>query len=301
MTGTQSGVHTHTNRPRRPAAGLGRRSTAWDATDRRGGWRHRRRAADHGEIEPPRGPQQTTFQRREVKRTTAKIPRHVGAPEVPQLTRPGKTCAGLVMANRDTLQREIASLEQALGDAVKETDKAERALDELEGHRIEAEGRLAIARQAATNYAGRLEERRQALAHAIEVEVQARLLEAVGARDDTANRAAEAIAHLIASFERLDAARAETAERVEEAEPHLGRRAEVGPEPPELEQQWTRLIDFVSRRAELRLDDELIEAAASSPSGFEINKLPQELRVIARQRRRELLRRAIPTRNQRDS
>jgi chromosome segregation ATPase len=196
------------------------------------------------------------------------------------------------MANRTKLQREIASLEQALGDAVKETDKAERALDELEGRRIEAEGRLAIARQAATNYAGRLEERRQALAHALEVEVQARLLEAVGARDETANRAAEAIAHLIASFERLEAARTTTAERVEEAEPHLGRRAEVGPEPPEFEQEWTRLIDFVSRRAQLQLDDELVEAAASSPGGFDINKLPQDLQVIARERRSERLRAA---------
>jgi chromosome segregation ATPase len=205
------------------------------------------------------------------------------------------------MANRKNLQREIASLEQALDDAVKETRNAERALDELEGRRNEAAGRVAIAREAATNSAARLEERRQVLAHALEAEAQARLLEAVGARDDAANRAAEAIAHLIASFERLEAARAATAERVEETESHSGRRAEVGPEPGELEQEWTRLIEFVSRRAQLRLDDELVEAAASSPTGFEINRLPQELRVIARKRRRELLRRASPARNQRDS
>lgn len=205
------------------------------------------------------------------------------------------------MANRKNLQREIASLEKALGDAVKETGNAERALDELEGRRNEAAGRVAIARKAATNYAARLEERRQALAHALEAEAQARLLEAVEARDDAANRAAEAIAHLIASFERLEAARAATAERVEETESHSGRPAEVGPEPVELEQEWTRLIDFVRRRAQLRLDDELVEAAASSPTGFEINKLPQELRMIARQRRRELLRKASPARNQRDS
>ena len=198
------------------------------------------------------------------------------------------------MANPKNLQREIASLEKALSDAVKETGNAERSLDELEGHRNEAAGRVAIARQAATNYAARLEECRQALA-------QARLLEAVGARDDAANRAAEAIAHLIASFERLDAARAATAERVEETESHSGRRAEVGPEPVELEQEWTRLVDFVSSRAQLRLDDELVEAAASSPGGFEIDKLPEELRVIARRRRTELFRRASSAQNQGDS
>lgn len=205
------------------------------------------------------------------------------------------------MPNRKNLQREIASLEQALADAVKEAGNAERALDELEGHRNEAAGRVAIARQAATNYAARLEERRQALAHALDAEAQARLLEAVGARDDAANRAAEAIAQLIASFERLDAARAETAERVEETESHSGRRAEVGPEPVELEQEWTRLIDLVSGRSQLRLDEELVEAAASSPGGFEIDKLPQELRAIARRRRTELFRRASSARNQRDS
>jgi hypothetical protein len=62
-----------------------------------------------------------------------------------------------------------------------------------------------------------------------------------------------------------------------ETEPHLRRRAEVGPEPEELEQEWTCLIDFVSGRAQLLLDDELVEVAASSPGGHDIDKLPQDL------------------------
>jgi chromosome segregation ATPase len=196
------------------------------------------------------------------------------------------------MEKRENLQREIAALEQALRDALKETGKAERALDELEGRRNEAAGRVEIARQAATNYAERLEERRQALARALEAEAQARLLEAVEARDDAANRAAEAIVHLIASFERLDAAREATAERVAETGAQKRRRAEVEPEPEELEQEWTRLIDFVSGRAQLLLDDELVDAAASSPGGHDIDKLPQDLQVVARRRRTERLRAA---------
>lgn len=198
----------------------------------------------------------------------------------------------LAMANEENLQQEITSLEQALREAVEQTDKAERALEDLEGRRNEAAGRLAIARQAAVDYAARLEDRRQELARALEAEAQAKLLEAVGARDDAANRAAEVIAQLIGSFEQLDAARAATAEHVAETESHLGHRPEVGPEPAKLEQEWARLIDFIRTRAQLRLDDELVEAAVASPRGFEIDNLPKHLQMIARRRRIEWLRSA---------
>jgi hypothetical protein len=41
----------------------------------------------------------------------------------------------------------------------------------------------------------------------------------------------------------------------------------------------------------LRFEDELVEAAASSPRGtYDIEKLPQHLQVLARQRRAERLR-----------
>ena len=199
-------------------------------------------------------------------------------------TKMGNYCA---MANREDLQRQIGTLERALRDAVKQAETVETALDDLEGHRNELSGRLAIARQAEADYAARLEELSQELARALEAETQAKVLEAVGTRDDAGNRAAEAIAQLIVSFERLDAARDEMAERVAEAESHLRRRIEVEPEPEKLEQEWARLIDFIGTRAQLRLDDKLVDAAASDPTGFEIQKLPQHLQVIARQRRRE--------------
>ena len=191
------------------------------------------------------------------------------------------------MANRDDLHQEIATLERALRDAVKKADTVETALDDLEGHRNELAGRLAIARQAEADYAARLEELRQEHARALEAEIQAKLREAVDARDDAANRVAEAIVQLIASFERHDAARDEMTEGLAKAESHLRRRIEVGPEPKKLQQEWDRLVDFIKRRAQLRLDDELVEAAASDRTGFEIQKLPQHLQVIARQRQRE--------------
>jgi chromosome segregation ATPase len=191
------------------------------------------------------------------------------------------------MADGMNLQREIATLERALRDARKQTDTVEAALDDLEGHRNELAGRLANARQAADDYAARLEQRRQELALALEAEAQAKLLEAVDARDDAADRAAEAIAQLIVAVEGLEAARAATAERVAETASYLGRRPAIEPEPENFEHEWTRLIDFFRERAQLALDDELVEAAASSPLGFEIDKLPEHLQVIARQRFRE--------------
>jgi chromosome segregation ATPase len=196
------------------------------------------------------------------------------------------------MSDGENLQREIASLEQSLRDAVAHTEEAEHQLDSLEERRAAAEGRLAIARRAATDYAARLEDRRQELARALEAEAQARLLEVVAARDEAANRAAEAIAQLIDAFERLDAARAATAERAAETESRLGRRLEVGPEPASFDQEWARLIDFVRARAQLSLEDELVEAAAASPLGHEIANLPEHLQVVARRRRDERMRAA---------
>jgi hypothetical protein len=191
------------------------------------------------------------------------------------------------MANGDNLQQEVATLERALREALKQIDAAELALDDLEKHRIEIAGRLAIARQAAVDHEARLEARRQELARALEADAKAKLLEAVGARDEAANRAAEVIAQLISSFEELDAARAAMAERLAETESRLGRRLEVEPEPANIEQEWARLVDFIRTRAQLALDDDIVEAAALSPMGHEIEKLPQHLQVVARRRRRE--------------
>jgi chromosome segregation ATPase len=196
------------------------------------------------------------------------------------------------MANEENLQRDIATLERALREAAKQADTVQSALDDLEGHRNELAGRLAIARQAASDYEARLEERRQELARALEAQAQAKLLEAVGERDDAANRAVEAILQLIASFERLDAAREKVIERVAEAQTHLGRRPEVALEPEKLELEWARLIAFVRERAQLALDIELVEAAVSSPLGHEIEKLPEHLQVIARRRWQEQIRSA---------
>jgi DNA repair exonuclease SbcCD ATPase subunit len=168
----------------------------------------------------------------------------------------------LAVTNREDLQRDISSLEQALAEAVQATEDAQRALDDLEGLRNEAAGRLQLAHQAAGSYAARLEERRKELAQAV-------------------------VAELIASFERLDAARASTGDRVTEFEARAGRQVDVDPEPAELEQQWAELVDFVRARAQVRLDEELVEAAAASPGGYDIKKLPEHLQVIAHRRRRE--------------
>ena len=169
------------------------------------------------------------------------------------------------MANGENLHRQIALLQRTLREAAEETDRAERALDDL-------------ARQEPRSVAA--------------TPLEARLLEAVGARDSAANRAAEAIAQLIASFERLDAARAATDERVAETKSQLRRRAGIGPEPARLEREWARLIDFIRTRAQLHLDEELVEAAASSPAGYDIDKLPQHLQLLARRRRTKRMRAA---------
>jgi chromosome segregation ATPase len=202
-----------------------------------------------------------------------------------------------VVVDRQNLEREVASLEQALAQAEEDSATAEHALDELDGLRGEAAGRLEIARQAAGSYAARLEERREDLQRAVEAELHTRTLDAVAARDEAALRAAEAIANVFAAFEQLETARAATADRLAELEAHVRSRIELDPEPGELDEQWAQLVDFVKRQAELRLDEELVEAALSSPLGHEIEKLPEHLQVVARHRRQERRRAARPSRN----
>jgi hypothetical protein len=205
----------------------------------------------------------------------------------------------LAVANRENLEREIGSLEQTLAEAVEEKANAQRALDDLESRRDEAAGRLELARQAEESYAARLDERREELARAVEAELHARLLETTASRDNAVLRAAEAITHLIASFERLEAARASTAQRRAEMQAHVRRRVDVDPEPPELDEHWAQLVDFVTTRAQLQLDEELVEAAASSPGGHEIEKLPEHLQVIAQRRRTDRMRAASQARRNR--
>jgi chromosome segregation ATPase len=196
----------------------------------------------------------------------------------------------LAVANREHLEREIVSLEQALAEADDERANAQRALEDVEGLRNEAAGRLEIASRASESYAARLAERREELARLLDAELQARLRETTASRDSAALRAAEAIAHLIESFYRLEAARASTAERIAEMEARGRAPTDVGPEPADLEEQWAKLVDFVRARAQLGLDDELVEAAASSPTWHEIEKLPEHLQVVARRRRNERIR-----------
>jgi hypothetical protein len=205
------------------------------------------------------------------------------------------------MAKEENLQREIATLERALREAVKQADTVQSALDDLEGHRNELAGRLAIARQAASDYQTRLEERRQELVHALEAEARARLLDAVGVRDDAASHVAEEIAQLMASLDRLDAARNEVAERTAETQSYLGRRPEIGPEPENLAVEWARLVDFIRDREQLVLDEELVAAAVASPLGHEIEKLPDHLQVIARRRWQERIRSAHADTGRNDS
>ncbi len=73
-------------------------------------------------------------------------------------------------------------------------------------------------------------------------------------------------------------------------------RADVGPgydvtdppEPAQLVEAWERLVESVRSKIDERLEDEVVESAARSFAGYEIEKLPEHLRTAARTRRRRL-------------
>jgi hypothetical protein len=67
-----------------------------------------------------------------------------------------------------------------------------------------------------------------------------------------------------------------------------GREALTEPdrEPPGVNQARELLVGLVRQWLDRELERELVEAAARSPMGHEIEKLPEHLRALARERRR---------------
>ena len=195
--------------------------------------------------------------------------------------------------DKDELKREIKAMERELQHARQLAEKNQAALSALDEQRSEREGRLTLALRAQEDYERRLEEKRAELARAEAEAALEALKNELRNRDVAAEAFASAAQSVIERLQDFDTAQ----EEVEKARQAILLRGpaelraaaaelldEPGAPPAVFAEALTTLTDIVSQRADHDLERDLVEAAARSPMGNDISRLPTHLQGLARER-----------------
>ena len=190
------------------------------------------------------------------------------------------------VADLAELKATIEAVERELAEAREQLRESESTVERIDEARVQAEGRLAIARRAVSSFEERLGEQRQALLAATREAAVEAYQRAVRERDAAVERAAIAVRAVISAYEAIEAARATVADAAEEAR-RLGATVPRMPPPePRLpEEDWTRVHQVLGAASQARLDEELVAAAAASNRMSALENLPPHLREAARARR----------------
>jgi hypothetical protein len=188
--------------------------------------------------------------------------------------------------NRDELERALASAAESLDDASARLQTAETRSQELAEQQDVTRGEMSIAQRAVADLTAEISRLQQALAEADVDEAREKVAAAVRRRDDGAAEAAAAIDNLLTLLEEIE----EHRRAVTEAQKELRAMTPTpGPPPPRepsvLDEPLGRLEAFVDARS-------AVTAAAKSPAGFGITKLPEHLQELARQRRLAMIKEA---------
>ena len=184
------------------------------------------------------------------------------------------------------VKSEVQALRAELEAVQARANEYEATLEELGRRKDETAGRLALSQRQTAEFASRLEVREAELEEARQRMLYDDFLDAVKGRESAGLDAAAAIEDALASFAAYDRSYDDVA----------AARAEVGPgydvtdppEPAQLVEAWERLVESVRSKIDEQLEDEVVESAARSFAGYEIEKLPEHLRTAARTRRRRL-------------
>jgi chromosome segregation ATPase len=190
-------------------------------------------------------------------------------------------------------RNELAALEQEFQRARQAAEESQAALSALDEQRREREGRLALALRAQQDFEGRLEEKRAELARAEAEAALEGLKNALRDRDVAADAFASAAQSVITRLEDFETAQ----EGVEEAWQSIllrgpaEARAAAAELPDDLDahpgvfaEALATLVEIVSQHADHDLERDLVEAAARSPMGHDISRLPTHLQGLARAR-----------------
>jgi hypothetical protein len=196
----------------------------------------------------------------------------------------------------EAITNQLAQLEEHLQQVRQVAEESHAALATLEEQRVEREGQLTLARREEEDLSRRIEEKRAELKRAdAEAAVEA-YDRSVSARDAVAEKVASAVQAAVAALGEYDAAQEdvgtawETVLRSRSAagDSRTGKIPESGREPTVLKKAFETLAGLVRERLDGELERDLIEAAARSPMGNDIPKLPAHLQALARERRRSI-------------
>jgi leucyl aminopeptidase len=195
--------------------------------------------------------------------------------------------------DKDEVKREISAIERELQRARQLAEKNQAALSALDEQRSEREGRLSLALRAQEDYERRLEEKRAELARAEAEAALEALKQELRNRDVAAEAFASAVQSLIERLQDFDTAQEEV-DKAREAillrGPAQARiaAAELADDPAAppgvFAEALSTLTEIVTQRADHDLERDLVEAAARSPMGYDISRLPAHLQGLARER-----------------
>lgn len=195
--------------------------------------------------------------------------------------------------DRNQIESELAQLEQELEHVTQLAKESDAALAALEAERVEREGRLELARRAEDDFKRRIEAKRLELQRAEDEAVIEALDRSLAGRSAAAELLASAVETAISRLHEYkaeheavmsawQAVRKQPIAR-KAVEPEKARATEQ--EPATVAQSIEMLADTVREHFESQLERDLVEAAARSPMGHEIQKLPAHLQALARERR----------------
>jgi chromosome segregation ATPase len=191
---------------------------------------------------------------------------------------------------REDVEERLRALAERRNEAEQQLRETEQRLAEVEEEHNELQGALQLRHRQLQDLQEYEERLNDELRHAAVEEARAALDETVERRDTAVRQAADAAAGLRAAVERLDEAR----EAVAAAEAAL-RRLDVSaavtaePEPVNFEEEWSSVAPLVEQELNERLKMQIVAAAAESVNPLDIESLPEELKLLARARRREIL------------
>jgi flagellar biosynthesis chaperone FliJ len=200
----------------------------------------------------------------------------------------------------DELRKQVEQLEQELERAQQEAAETDAALAALDEQRRAREEQLELARRAEVDFVRKLDETRDQLARGQAEAALETYRSALAAREAAAEQFAAAGEAVAAQRRAYEVAQERVAEAWRDvvAHRHTATDAAVGElespddQPPTVQEAREKLVELVRDWHDRELEHDLVEAAARSPMGHEIENLPSHLRALARQRRGALVKQA---------
>jgi exonuclease SbcC len=192
--------------------------------------------------------------------------------------------------DRAEVEAKLATVAARRQETLERLEQQQERLARVEDERAAIEGDLILARRAVSdfeNYEARLQE--QLAAVEIE-EARVAVEQAVATRNRAAEQAAAAAEGLRSAHDQLQRAREAVSEALSRLrELDRSARGSPPPEPVSFEEQWQQLAPLVEQELNVQLQAAAVAAAARSANHLDIERLPDYLQPLARERRRELL------------